>query len=321
MLLSADSITIRQIIKPYAWIVVGDKCVVHAEEMDTAFYVYGLPEFEYRYCAVGRGEGPEEVSDEELLRQNISIPVFWVMDWARESVMGFTAGQDSLCKYVRFRPCEDCDDPILVFNDSLALGEVYSIDGQQQFGMSLIDLLGGKAVDSLPLKSFRQEEHGNGWSASTLINVPGYVSNGKILVVNYEYTDRVEFYEVSTGRFLLQKATGDRRSVEQLQRAGLWESEKIKYYGAITADTSYVYILETDLSRETGKSMVERFELPEGATLSSAVLVYDWQGSFKRKYSLDKKINRLLVYDGWLYGYDDQLDFEKVYRYQLPLLD
>lgn len=318
-ILMADSIAVRQIIKPYGWIVVGDKCVVHANEMDTAFYVYGLPDFEYLYCQVGRGEGPEEVSQEEILRENVSKASFWVIDWGKESVSGFTAGRDSLRRYARFRLGGDCDDPVVMINDSLAIGEGYASDGQ--FRMSLLNLRDGNILDSLSLKAFRQEEHGDGWSASTLVNVPGYVTDGKTLVVNYEYTDRVEFYDVSSGRLSLKKAAGDGRSVEQLQRAGLWESEKVKYYGAMAADSAYVYILETDLSRETGKSMAERFDMPEGTTLSSTVLVYDWRGDFKKKYRLDKNINRLLAYGGWLYCYNDQSDFERVYRYRLPQVD
>ena len=57
--LTADSLEVHEIFRPHKFFPLGDRMVVQTLE-DTVFYVYGLPDFDFRYAQGRRGEGPDE---------------------------------------------------------------------------------------------------------------------------------------------------------------------------------------------------------------------------------------------------------------------
>ena len=57
--LTADSLWVHEIFRPLKFFPLGDRMVVQTLE-DTVFYVYGLPDFDFRYAQGCRGEGPDE---------------------------------------------------------------------------------------------------------------------------------------------------------------------------------------------------------------------------------------------------------------------
>ena len=76
-------------------------------------------------------------------------------------------------------------------------------------------------------------------------------------------------------------------------------------YVQLASDGKYLYVLES-LRRE--KKITD-----------CNILVYDWNGNPVGKYHPDKMLNAILAYQGKVYGYNKDMDFEQVYVFDLGL--
>lgn len=306
--LRAESIAIDQIIKPVGWVEAGGKAVIQSSGTDTMYYVYSLPDFRYMYAGGTKGEGPEELGNPYLMGKVPSMKTFWVVDWGKGTLIDFQVGKDSLKALTRFKP-EGEDDPVLMVNDSVAVYEGgYNLDNL--CWIKLVKVHTGEILDSVLTRSVIEVQQGDGWTSVNMKNVPAYISDGKTLALKYEYTDRVEFYDISGGKFVLKKAVGDSRTLEQLRAEDFWKKTEGKYYDGFAADKDHVYILEYEY-REEEKSPRQ--------ILSSAVLVYDWDSNPVRKFILDKPVNDLLVYGDKMFCFNNEEDFEQVYVYPFKI--
>lgn len=304
----AKSIAIDEIIKPIGWAEADGKAVIQSDGTDTVYYVYSLPDFRYLYAGGTKGEGPEELGSPYMLGDNPYMKTFWIVDWSKGTLTDFQAGPDSLKALTRFKPAGE-DDPALMVNDSVAVYEGgYNLDNL--CWIKLVKPHTGEILDSVLTRAVIEVQKGDGWTSVNMKNVPAYISDGKTLVVKYEYTDRVEFYDISDGKFTLKKALGDPRTLEQLRAEDFWKKTEGKYYDGFAADRDHVYIVEYDYTRE---------EKSPRRILSSAVLVYDWDGNPVRKYILDKPVDALLVYKDKIFCFNTEEDFEQVYAYSLDL--
>lgn len=306
--LQSESIAIDEIIKPVGWVGADGKAVVQSDGTDTVYYVYSLPDFRYLYAGGTKGEGPEELGSPYMLGNTPSMNTFWIVDWSKETLTDFQAGSDSLKALTSFKPAGE-DDPVLMVNDSIAVYEGgYNLDNL--CWIKLVEVHTGKILDSVLTRAVIEVQKGDGWTSVNMKNVPAYISDGKTLAVKYEYTDRVEFYDISGGKFALKKAVGDPRTLEQLRAEDFWKKTQGKYYDGFAADQDHVYIMEYDYSQE-GKS--------PRRILSSSVLVYDWDGNPVRKYILDKPVDALLVYKDKMFCFNTEEDFEQVYAYPFKI--
>ena len=119
----------------------------------------------------------------------------------------------------------------------------------------------------------------------------------------YPFTGRVEFYDVSTGKLVLKKTLpGDGLSAEDLKEKDFSNSPT---YVQTASDGNYLYVLES--IRKDNK------------VFDTYILVYDWLGNPVGKYHPDKLIHAILAYQGKIYGYNKDLDFEQVYVFDLGI--
>ena len=314
--LQADSIAIGQILDPRLWAVVGDKAVIASYTQDTLLYVYRLPEFEYLYSGLRAGGGPGELSNiYGVLPRSYSNGRF-VLDDSGTKMLVLQAGEQSLepVYYVRWEgrsaPARDMPP------DSLWVDLDYGsmVKEGKTPGRFLLRDFRGAVVDSVPSRSFRDIKpiprsqggfigFGVNWTEDAL-------SDGTFAAV-YSETGRVEFYDVSSGRFVLKAVRGDDTPVKDLMDADFEGRSSGTEYAAMACDGRYFYVLANDYvkdSPDTGRR-----------TVASYVLSYDPDGREVKKYALDKTVSDILAYSGRLYAYDRQADFEQVYVYHLDI--
>ena len=310
----ADSIPIHEILKPYFyplfisnWNAVGDKAVImNAGSNDSLVYVYRLPDFEFLYAGIRAGNGPEDlggVSYSVVSRENDSLMLFWSYStpgrgmYATLTDTGFVMGNKILEPFKRI----SADIPA---TDSLVVDYRYG-DTDRSLNLLLCDLKRKGWIDSLNIadRLLYQERHEKYRSFFVYQNIPSIIGNGTVYAVVYPLTGRVEFYDVSTGKFVLNKTIpGNDIPMEELEKMDL---TTLPWYYQIASDGKYLYILE--------------YVLHERELADCYILVYDWQGNPVGKYHPDKLIHAILAYQGKIYGYNKDLDFEQVYVFDLGL--
>ena len=188
--------------------------------------------------------------------------------------------------------------------DSLVVDYRYG-DTDRSLNLLLCDLKRKGWVDSLNIadRLLYQERHEKYRSFFVYQNIPSIIGNGTVYAVVYPLTGRVEFYDVSTGKFVLNKTIpGNDIPMEELEKMDL---TTLPWYYQIASDGKYLYILE--------------YVLHERELSDCYILVYDWQGNPVGKYHPDKFIHTILAYQGKIYGYNKDLDFEQVYVFDLGL--
>lgn len=310
----ADSIPIHEILKPYFyplfisnWNAVGDKAVImNAGSNDSLVYVYRLPDFEFLYAGIRAGNGPEDLGGtyySVVSRENDSLMLFWSYStpgrgmYATLTDTGFVMGNKILESFKRI----SADIPA---TDSLVVDYRYG-DTDRSLNLLLCDLKRKGWIDSLNIadRLLYQERHEKYRSFFVYQNIPSIIGKGTVYAVVYPLTGRVEFYDVSTGKFVLNKTIpGNNIPMEELEKMDL---TTLPWYYQIASDGKYLYILE--------------YVLHERELADCYILVYDWQGNLVGKYHPDKFIHTILAYQGKIYGYNKDLDFEQVYVFDLGL--
>lgn len=312
--LAADSVAVSQVIKPEVWAVAGDHCVVQSIDTDTIFYVYGLPDFRFRYCAVTSGEGPQEMngSNVEILSGSRGGDTLSVLDWSREKLWTFAVGADSMRRTEEVSLDFSVFDPMCALPGRRAVCLAWKMKDDGTYGLELADYGAGEKMDSLTLCTWRKTVQGDHFTIQTVVNMVNCALAGEVLGVLYEYTGRVEFYDLSDGRFAPQGALGDERSLEQLRQVDFDGQETGTIYGPMVSDGAYFYALESEYWMADGDGREPEF-FREKELLSSAVRVFDRQGRPVKRYALDRPVDGICAYKGTLYAYDSRQDFEQVY--------
>ena len=305
----ADSIAVHEIFRPSFfvittanWCAAGDKAVIISDDSpDTVAYVYRLPDFKFLYAGIRRGGGPEDLSysPAAVPRQTDSQVLFWnpgvLGMYATLTDTGFVVG-DRVTERTRSQRLETVPPA-----DSLQVDCSYSESGQA-LHLFLYDLGHKGWLDSLnivqQLYSEKRYEQ-----IYVYRNLPTIIGNGTVYAVVYSYTGRIEFYDVSTGKLVLKKTVvGDDTPPEELKKKDLSDAPR---YWQLASDGKYLYVLE----------YVRR----ENKITDCNILTYDWDGNPVGKYHPDKLIHAILAYDGKIYGYNKDMDFEQVYVYDLRL--
>ena len=183
--------------------------------------------------------------------------------------------------------------------DSLYLDFVHSIPAQ----LVLYDLGHKGWVDSVSVarQLYTVKRYG---MFDVYRNVPNVIGNGAVYAAVYPYTGRIEFYDVSAGKFILTNTVvGDDTPPEELKKKDLSDSPR---HIQLASDGKYLYVLE----------YVRR----ENKITDCNILVYDWNGNPVGKYHPDRLIHAILAYQGKVYGCNTDMDFEQVYVYDLAMV-
>ncbi len=302
----ADSIAVHEIFQPSFffntanWSAVGDKAVIMNDgSNDSLVYVYRLPDFTFLYAGIRAGNGPEDLHSSSYIvipRQADSLMLFWNPDvlgmYATLTDTGFVVGS-RVTKDTRSQRLETMPPA-----DSLQVEFRHDVPGQ----LVLYDLEHNGWTDSVSVahQLYTVKRYG---FFDVYRNVPSIIGNGTLYAAVYPITGRIEFYDVSTGKFILKNTVvGDDTPPEELKKKDLSDAP---VYVQLASDGKYLYVLES-LRRE--KKITD-----------CNILVYDWNGNPVGKYHPDKMLNAILAYQGKVYGYNKDMDFEQVYVFDLGL--
>ena len=305
----ADSIPIHEILQPCflleraSWNAVGDKAVImNSGSNDSLVYVYRLPDFEFLYAGIRRGNGPEDfrIWAYSIVPCNDSLLLFWNSGgsgrYATLTDTGFVLSQRINTEY-------DWAPGRIPDMDSMQVDYNSDPNFKTSLFLFLYDLNQKHKLDSICLDHQLFFEKVRQYDVYR--NMPHTVANRdrSVYAAVYPFTGRVEFYDVSTGKLVLKKTLpGDGLSAEDLKEKDFSNSPT---YVQTASDGNYLYVLES--IRKDNK------------VFDTYILVYDWLGNPVGKYHPDKLIHAILAYQGKIYGYNKDLDFEQVYVFDLGL--
>lgn len=318
--LTADSITIDQIIDPFQWTVAGNHCVILGKSTEKALHVYSLPDFRYCYSALTRGKGPGELGPYVfIIPGDVSSDKLLLHERLTTNALSEFSVSDTALSLGR-KPSVHKGSMMGIAGDTLAVKERVKYEEEKCYTVLESTEHPGAELDSMLNYTIYKMTH---LSSNTVrifkINVPTYLYNGGTLVMVYDASRRLDFFDISGGRFNLIKTIGDTSTLEELGTR-VTETEDGKrgfdfqgeHFPAATATGRYIYVLSCSYSPDAPDDMSKK---------SSSVLVYDWQGNEVRKFTLDRYATRIVVdsTSGALFCYDDNLDFEQVYVYRPKL--
>lgn len=305
--LKADSITVNAIVDPRQWEASGDYAAILGNKTDTALFVFSLPDFEFKYSALTRGEGPDELGMWPDLYANAdNAGGFYVEDFSKKFTRLYIPGRDSLSLA---SSSEMKNINAVVSGKKYITSSLNFKDGKRVDYYKLADWETVEIFDSIATLGVWFEQKMGDYTVNYQRNSPMCTSfNGKLAIV-YTHTGRVDFYDLKDNKFALYKSLGDQRTREQLQE----EMPKLKDnvvggYQSVTSDKNYVYVLERQPDGEMAPG------LPK---YKCTLKVYGWDGSCAALYELDRQVTDMILHaaSGKLFCYDGALDFEQVYVY------
>ncbi len=314
--LTADSIAISQIIDPFQWTSVGGHCVILGKSTEKTLHVYSFPDFEYRYSALTRGQGPGELGPYAfIIPGDVSSGRLFLHERLTSNALSEFSVSDtelSLCG----EPAIQKGSLICVTQDTLVVKEKKRYKEEKCYTTLESTEHPGMELDSMVnYNIYKIKESANSISIFKM-NAPFYLCKDDTLVMAYKDTRRLDFSDISKGKFKTFKTLGDNSTLKELESRitdmgnGMWSfGGQGEFFAAADASADYIYVLLCRYSPEHPDDMSKK---------SSSVLVYDWKGNELRRFDLDKYVN-MMVADrktGNLFCYDSALDFERVYVYR-----
>lgn len=305
--LKADSIAVNTIVDPRQWAASGDYAAVLGNKTDTVLFIFSLPDFGFKYARLTRGEGPDELSQwPDLYADYADDGGFYVEDFSKKFTRLYMPGRDSLS----LKSSSEMKNINAVVNGKRYITSKYNAkDGKRVDYYKLSDWETGDVLDSIPTLGVWFTEKIGDYTVHYQRNSPMCTTYGDKLAIVYSHTGRVDLYDLKDDKFALYKSLGDQRTHEQLQN----DMPKLKdaVEGSIkevASDKNYVYVLERTKIGEDSNG------LPK---YKCAVKVYNWDGSCKAMYELDRQVTSMILHrsSGKLFCYDGALDFEQVYVY------
>ena len=308
--LAADSIAVREILRPQAFLHAGDRVAVQTLE-DTVFYVYGLPDFDLLYTFGRRGGGPDEftgLTAEQTGRPGVfsvrtyrgGIPVMELYragDTAAEKVAAYhDRGFDP-----NFRmACTAVDDSLLV-------GAFIGLSPQKRHSLRLVDLRDGEVKDSLT--DFYEYTIPFAGRENIGRNTARIAVCGRRFAVAYEESQTLEFYEIKDGRFRHTVSVG--RELSPAKESFDPDPRKGRLaYVDVFADAERVYAVNA-------RTDIAALERGEGTDV--VLEVYGWNGRAEGVFRLDRKNRLPVLVDGvrrTVYAVDPAQDFDRIYTYR-----
>lgn len=315
MLLSADSVAIREILKPVDWHATGGKAFVVSPQSEKVVHVYDLPGFEHLYSFGTVGNGPGEFADHcGVVRE--AFPDGNVRFFAQAAISAYLATDTSAVFLSQFPRTKFGGNRYTLLADTLLTAYyIMRRDDKTEVFYRTGGLLSGVQADSLPTYAYSDEEVINDGGRlhikGGLYNVPRHAVYRRNFVLVYPDVHRIDFFEIADdGRFSLRKSVGDLSIPEQIAAMDWKNRAEGTYVCDVTATEKYVYTFWYDYTFSDRAMKARR----------SGMRVYDWEGRPVRAFVFDRPLNRFLLDEasGRVFAYDWQQDFDQVYVYRIP---
>lgn len=312
-----DSIEVNQILVPTSLNKVNGHIVVTSAKTDTVFYVYSLPEFQYLYGSVIRGEGPDDLprSFWDLIssdgRYLIADPNYsgrarayfpQRMDMERKSDL----------KYPKY-----CSLRAVFAGNEKALSMKLSSGDKSRYVLSAVwgDSLSA-ATDSIVLRTKRYSINMGPMRISTTVNGCHVATSGNAFALFYEGMPRVEFYELTgAGEIKGLAAHGDTlytwKEEDIIKPNGIGRpKDQTEYYVEAQASGGHFYTFYRGLTQQQYEENPYVF-----------IRVFDRQGRPVKSFRIDGTYELFAVDEphGIIYAVDKSKDFDHIYTFKYGL--
>lgn len=336
--LRADSIAINEIIQPNNISLKGDYAVVSSPKNEKVLFRYTLPDWSIADTSLTRGEGPGDLNDAVLLRQNRQDDTLWISEPNKRMLLKgvMKPGGISIEQEIRLKGYDlwlwygaFVVDGKSIVNTKLDFWDT------EETRIYLYDMTDSMAVrDSLLcLTRAYIEKHDDGkskWASANVNNSPEIEIVGNRMAVWYSETRNTMIYRIGAdGRFVLEKTFGEPLTYEQVKNMDFKNMESDENENLIAADEDYLYFkyvktkkVENNTEDNAGGPSGDASKPEKRENVALELRAYDWDMNPVKKFTLDKVNGTSLFIDranGKVYSYDRNLDFEHVYVYDFKI--
>ena len=333
--LTADSISIGEVLQPQWSGVYGDYAVLISPKTSKVVWRYRLPDWTFADSSLVKGGGPDDLQYAFLQGTNDAQGAFWISEPIKHVLLQYADGPDGKPSKVR---TVANDTPLSVYFGQVMDGKVLvndrqahkfdqgSAEGVQTFlYSSLLDGDRFRVVDSVlchTISKISVESKGEMTYVSTwTYNQPTYRPWGDRLAVWYPDTENMLVYRVDdAGKMALEGTYGDTLALAAVRDMDLENvDDRTMPVRFVAATDKYLFLQYIALDRPLTQEPEKPFRVRE-----HEIRVYDWEMNPVAKFRLDRLSDDRVLVDqahGRIYAYNPKEDFEWVYVYRYELDD
>lgn len=287
--LKGDSILINEIIDIHNWISVGNQVIIQTTVVDTLFYAYLLPEFQFYYMFGGKGEGPDEYMYPRLATDRKQK--LYLYDNAKQKFVEFTLSEKELLVAKTMNTnTHMLVDQLLTVNDKLLCVKESS---PNEIKFVLFSIENNKFEK---ISEYKVE-----------VDMKGESSVNDFLVTNNK--ERMITFYIHKKQISLYKLNEKNKIEEIFTQLSTKENKNIFYYTYLSCTDKYVFALYQGFD----PSLIDSND-------QSTIEVYNWDGKLIKALKMDRIINRIIVNENVDYIYAvSPYESDYVYRYEINL--
>lgn len=336
--LRADSIAINEIIQPNNILLRDGYAVISSPKNKKVLFRYSLPGWEITDTSLTRGEGPGDLNDAVLLKQNRKDDTLWISEPNKRMLLKAVMNPGGISVEEEIR---------LQGYDLWLWNSAFVVDGKSIVNIKLdfwdteetkvysYDMTDSMAVRDSVLCLTRAyiEKHDDGkskWASATISNSPEIQIVGDRMAIWYPDTRNTMIYRIGAdGRFVLEKTFGAPLTYEQVKNMDFKNIKRDEAENFVSADEDYLYFkyvktkkVEDNTEDNAGGPSGNAPKPEKRENVALELRVYDWDMNPVKKFTLDKVNGTSLFIDranGKVYSYDRSLDFEYVYVYDFKI--
>lgn len=312
-----DSIEVNQILVPTSLNKVNGHMVVISAKTDTVFYVYSLPEFQYLYGSVVRGEGPDDLP--RSFRDLISSDGRYLIadpNYSGQARAYFPQRMDmerkSDLRYPKY-----CSLRAVFAGNERALSMKLSSEDKSRYVLSAVsgDSLSA-ATDSIILRTKRYSINMGPMRISTTVNGCHVAASDNAFALFYEGIPRAEFYELTdAGEIKAVAAHGDTlytwKEEDIIKPNGIGRpKDQVEHYMEAQASGNYFYAFYRGFTQQQYEENTCVF-----------IRVFDRRGLPVKSFRIDGEYDLFAVDEphGTVYAVDKSEDFDHIYTFKYNL--
>ena len=322
--LAADSIAIKEVLNPQSVAMTDFYAIISSPKSQKVMYRYSIPDWTFMDTTFSKGQGPEDMEYPTFLKNNKPNENVWIFDNNKVEIRCLHLSPEDVTN-VKTIKSRDVINNVYAWYGAV-VNDKYLIDSRlnretretMMYCYDLSDSLRTKdSVNTLAVSTVVEQQ--GGWSATTT-NSPNVFIYGGRMMFYYNMLDNAQKYKItSAGGFELEKVYGHDYLYDEVKNMDMenLNKKKTSYTRALASDENYIYLLRVSFSRNEDANAEKGIEITK-----TAVEVYSWDMEPVKEFILNKTSASNVSVDianKKIYAWDSELDFDKVYVYDMNL--
>jgi hypothetical protein len=285
--LKSDSIFVNEIIDIHDWISVDNQIIIQTSVVDTLFYSYLLPDFQFYYMFGTRGQGPAEYIYPKLTTDGKKK--LYLYDNAKKKFVEFALSEkEFVVVNARDVSTHMLVDKMLTVNDTLFCIKESNSD---EIKIALFSIENNE-FEKISEYKVESDLKGKASENDFLIT-----NNKEKMATFYIHKKQIRLYQLS-----------EKKEIEETFTLLVTrkENKNVFYYSDLCCTDKYIFALyqgfDPDLLKSSDQSTIE---------------VYNWDGKLIKTLKADRIINRIIVNENinCIYGISPYKS-EYIYKYE-----